>query len=175
MTQCGTGSWASPRRRTTTAPHTARARELWEAARAEAARGTPPPQFSVMLDLVDAMLTAGESGPEHAVPKLACALREAVRKRCSETIRATLVDRAAGLLCELDDARRAARLIGAGERWRRGRPRPMPERAQVERAEAAARAVLGPGRYAAECRTGGSLTAEDVLRELGEAGVLRRA
>ncbi|GAB2873753.1 BTAD domain-containing putative transcriptional regulator [Streptomyces deserti] len=149
--------------------HTARARELWEAARAESARGTPPPQFAVMLNLIDVMLTADESGPEHALPKLTDTLREAVEKRCSETLRAALVDSAAGLLCDLGDTPRAARLLGAAEHWHGGRPRPMPERAQVERAEAAAGAVLGSERYAAEHARGTAFTAEDVLRELAEA------
>ncbi|MFJ8466238.1 BTAD domain-containing putative transcriptional regulator [Streptomyces swartbergensis] len=149
--------------------HTARARELCEAARADAARGTPPPQFTVMLDLVDAMIAASESGPEPALAKLTGALGEAVDKRCSDTIRATVVDSAAGLLCDLGDFPRAARLLGAGDHWWAGRPRPMPEHAQAERIGAAARAALGPARYESERARGGSLTADDVLRELDRA------
>ncbi|MDT0392520.1 BTAD domain-containing putative transcriptional regulator [Streptomyces dubilierae] len=149
--------------------HIARARELCEAARAETRRGTPPPQFVVMLHLVDAMITAGESGPERALATLTEALREAVDKRCSDAVRAAVVDGAAALLADLGDFPRAARLLGTGDHWRSGRPRPMPERAHAERAEAAARAALGAGRCASERAAGTALTADDVLRELTEA------
>ncbi|WP_010044953.1 MULTISPECIES: BTAD domain-containing putative transcriptional regulator [Streptomyces] len=149
--------------------HTARARALCEAARADAGRGTPPPQFVVMIDLVDAMVTASESGPGPALDKLTGALREAVDKRCSDAIRATVVDSAAGLLADLGDFPRAARLLGAGDHWRGGRPRPMPEYAQAERTGAAVRAALGPARCESERARGTALTADDVLRELEEA------
>ncbi|GAA4308435.1 BTAD domain-containing putative transcriptional regulator [Streptomyces venetus] len=149
--------------------HMARARALCEEARAETGRGTPPPQFMVMLDLIDAVITASESGPEPALVKLAGALREAVEKRCSDTIRATVVDSAAWLLADSGDFARAARLLGAGDHWRGGRPRPMPERAHAERATAAARAALGGVRCDAERARGAQLTADDVLCELDEA------
>ncbi|MET9765280.1 BTAD domain-containing putative transcriptional regulator [Streptomyces sp. NPDC006372] len=149
--------------------HIARARALCEEARAETGRGTPPPQFMVMLDLIDAVITASESGPEPALVKMAAALREAVEKRCSDTVRATVVDSAAWLLADFGDFSRAARLIGAGDHWRGGRPRPMPERAHAERATAAARAALGSARCESERARGAGLTADDVLRELDEA------
>ncbi|MEU0728569.1 BTAD domain-containing putative transcriptional regulator [Streptomyces sp. NPDC006140] len=149
--------------------HTARARDLCEAARAETGRGTPPPQFMVMLQLVDAVITASESGPETALPKLTGALREAVDKRCSDTIRATVADGGAGLLADLGDFPRAARLLGAADHWRSGRPRPMPEHAQAERIDAEARAALGAARCDEERARGTALTADDVLRELTEA------
>ncbi|GGT66558.1 hypothetical protein [Streptomyces coeruleorubidus] len=149
--------------------HTVRARELCEAARADVARGTPPPQFLVMLDLVDAMITASESGPEPALAKLTGALNEAVDKRCSDAIRATVVDSAAGLLSDLGDFPRAARLLGAGDQCWAGRPRPMPEHAQAERIGAAARSALGPARCDAERSRGAALTPDDVLRELDQA------
>jgi predicted ATPase/DNA-binding SARP family transcriptional activator len=149
--------------------HTALARTLCEEARAETLLGTPPPQFTVMLHLVDAMIIAHESGPEPALAKLAEALREAVDKRCSDAVRAGVVDAAAVLLAGLGDFPRAARLLGTGDHWRSGRPRPMPERAHAERTEAAARAALGAARCAAERASGAALTARDVLRELGEA------
>ncbi len=149
--------------------HIAGARELCESARAEAARGTPPPQFMVMLDLIDAVITASETAPEPALAKLAGALRDAVDRRCSDVIRATVVDSAAGLLADLGDFPRAARLLGAGDHWRAGRPRPMPEHAHVERTASAARAALGKARWDAERALGAGLTADDVLRELAEA------
>ncbi|MFD9986173.1 BTAD domain-containing putative transcriptional regulator [Streptomyces massasporeus] len=149
--------------------HIDRARAWCDEARANTAPGTPPPQFVVMLLLLDAMITARESGPRSALPKLTGALREAVEKRCSDVIRATVVDGAAGLLAELGDFPRAARLLGTAEHLRAGRPRSLPERAPVERAEAAARAALGDARCETEHARGAALTADDVLRELDEA------
>ncbi|MGW5767270.1 BTAD domain-containing putative transcriptional regulator [Streptomyces tendae] len=146
-----------------------RARVLWEAAREECLRGTPPPQFLAMLGLVDALVTAGESGPGAALPLLADALREAVEERCAELVLATLVDSAAGLLSDLGDQTRAVRLLGAAGHWRGDRPRPMPDRAHAERAEAAARGALGPRRYAAELAEGAVLTPRDVVVELSAA------
>ncbi|MFF7044702.1 BTAD domain-containing putative transcriptional regulator [Streptomyces massasporeus] len=149
--------------------HIDRARAWCDEARANTAPGPPPPQFAVMLLLLDAMITARESGPRSALPKLTGALREAVEKRCSDVIRATVVDGAAGLLAGLGDFPRAARLLGTAEHLRAGRPRSLPERAPVERAEAAARAALGEARCEAEHARGAALTADDVLRELDEA------
>jgi hypothetical protein len=45
---------------------TVRARELWESAREETRRGTPPPQFRASLDLIDGRVTTAEAGPEGA-------------------------------------------------------------------------------------------------------------
>ncbi|MFJ4283861.1 BTAD domain-containing putative transcriptional regulator [Streptomyces massasporeus] len=149
--------------------HIDRARAWCDESRANTAPGTPPPQFVVMLLLLDAMITASESGPRSALPKLTGALREAMEKRCSDVIRATVVDGAAGLLADLGDFPRAARLLGTAERLRAGRPRSLPERAPVERAEAAARAALGGARCETERARGAALTADDVLRELDEA------
>ncbi|CAL9537162.1 BTAD domain-containing putative transcriptional regulator [Streptomyces sp. enrichment culture] len=155
-----------------------RARVLWEAAREECLRGTPPPQFLAMLGLVDALVTAGESGPREALPLLADTLRVAVEERCAELVLATLVDSAAGLLSDLGDQSRAVRLLGAAGHWRGDRPRPLPDRAHAERAEAAARAALGPRRYAAELAAGAVLTPRDVAVELvaavGQPAATRR-
>ncbi|WP_369197637.1 BTAD domain-containing putative transcriptional regulator [Streptomyces djakartensis] len=145
------------------------ARTLCERARADAARGTPPPQFTVTLHLVDAVITGAETGPESALAKLAGVLREAVEKRCSGAVRAAVVDAAAVVLADLGDCPRAARLLGAGDRWRACRARPLPERAPSERAAATVSAALGAGRYAAERASGAALGPQDVLRELDEA------
>ncbi|KUM79677.1 AfsR/SARP family transcriptional regulator [Streptomyces curacoi] len=148
---------------------TARAREMYEAARAAAAHGTPPPQFMVMLNALDALIVTGESGPEHGLPLLAHTLHLAVANRCADVITTTLVDAAADLLTDLGDHPRSVRLLAASERWRRGHPRPLPERAHAERAEAAARAALGAERFTAEHTKGTALTQDDVQRDLAEA------
>ncbi|WP_328748516.1 winged helix-turn-helix domain-containing protein [Streptomyces sp. NBC_00285] len=154
---------------------TVRSRELVEAVREQIGQAPPPPMFTVMLNLVDAMVTAEESGPEQGLPLLAGTVREAIEKRCADAVVAALVDSAAGLLCDLGDLPRAARLLAAGERWRGGDPRPHPERVAAERAEAAARTGLGPVRYAAEHTRGTALTPGEVLAELDEALQARRA
>lgn len=129
---------------------TARARVLHRAAREETGRGTPPPQFMVMLNAIDAVVTAAESGPAHGLPKLADTFREAVERRCADVVTATLVDSAAVLLSDLGDHRRAVRLLTAAEQLRGGAPRPMPERAEADRADDAARATLSTGAYEEE-------------------------
>ncbi|MGV9349735.1 AfsR/SARP family transcriptional regulator [Streptomyces spiralis] len=145
------------------------ARTLWEAARAETERGTPPPQFEAMLGAVGALVAVGESGPEHGLPLLADALRAAVEQRCSEVVTAGLVDMAAEPLARLGDLPRAVRLLAAADRWRGGRPRPMQERVVAERVEAEARAALTADRCAAERNRGAALTVDDVLAELAQA------
>ncbi|MEV6595035.1 AfsR/SARP family transcriptional regulator [Streptomyces acidicola] len=148
---------------------TAHARELSEAARAATLRGTPPPQFTAMLALIEGMVTTAESGPVHGLPKLAGALRAAVGGRCSESVTSTLADAAGGVLSQLGDHPRAVRLLAAGTRWRGGYPRPVPERYEAERVEAAALTALGRTRFEAECTTGSSFTGNDAVQELAEA------
>ncbi|MFJ5968278.1 BTAD domain-containing putative transcriptional regulator [Streptomyces sp. NPDC093060] len=144
----------------------AHARELYDMTRAVAAGGTPPPQFTAALSTVEALITAGESGPGPALPIVAGALREAVERRCAESITAGLVDVGAVLLAGLGDLAGAVRLFAAAGHWRAGHPRPEPEHTQAERIDTAARTALTPDRYAAERARGASLTTEDVLREL---------
>ncbi|MFG3251942.1 BTAD domain-containing putative transcriptional regulator [Streptomyces sp. NPDC048187] len=146
-----------------------RARVLWEGARDACLRGTPPPQFLAMLGLVEALVTAGESGPRDALPLLADTIRAAIEERCADLVLAALVDSAAGLLSDLGDHARAVRLLGAAGHWRGDRPRPQPDRAHAERAEAAARGVLGSERYGAELARGTALAPGDVLAEVEEA------
>ncbi|MFI7408026.1 AfsR/SARP family transcriptional regulator [Streptomyces sp. NPDC049627] len=148
---------------------TARAREMWEAARSETALGTPPPHFMVMLNAIHALVVTAESGPERGLPLLADTFHLAVENRVADVITAALAEAAADLLSRLGDHPRAARLLAASEQWRRGHPRPQPERANAERAEAAARTALGADRFAAEQARGATRTREDVLRELAEA------
>ncbi|MEU3845279.1 BTAD domain-containing putative transcriptional regulator [Streptomyces sp. NPDC028635] len=148
------------------------ARELWRAADAEIGNGTPPPQFLAVLRAVGALVTAAESGPEHGLPMLAEALREALAAHCSEVVTSSLADMAADLLARLGDLPGALRLLAASDAWRDGRPRPQPERATAVRVEDAARAGLPAAAYAAERARGATLTAGDVLEAL-DAAVVR--
>ena len=146
-----------------------RARELCEAARVETERGTPPPQFTAALNGLDALLTAVESDPVQGLRKLADALRGAKSAGCSEVVLASLAERASGVLADIGDHARVVRLLAAGSRWREGHPRPLPFCLELDRAEAAALSHLGRRAYDTECRTGATLTPDDVLRELAEA------
>ncbi|MFE9453145.1 BTAD domain-containing putative transcriptional regulator [Streptomyces sp. NPDC006739] len=148
----------------------AHARELYGRTVAEASGGTLPPQFTAGLRAVEALITAGESGPGQALPMVSAALREAVEQRCAEAVTASLVDIAADLLARLGELASAVRLYAAADSWRDGHPRPEPERTRAARVDAAARAALPPGRYPAERARGAAFTPDDVLRELAREG-----
>ncbi|MEU1403957.1 BTAD domain-containing putative transcriptional regulator [Streptomyces sp. NPDC005728] len=144
----------------------ARARELYETCLAVTAGGTPPPQFTAALHAADAQITAGESGPGQALPIVAEGLREAVERRCAESVTAGLVDIGADLLARLGDLAGAVRLFAAADHWRAGNPRPEPERTRTGQIDTEARATLPPDRYAAERARGAALGMEDILRAL---------
>jgi tetratricopeptide (TPR) repeat protein len=148
---------------------TLRAREMVDAARVETGRGTPPPQFRVMLSAVEARVTVAETGPVRGLPKLVRTIREAVDLRCADVITAALVDYTAILLSDLGEHPCVLRLLAAAEQLRDGTPRPMPERAEAERVENAARAALSTEKCAAEVARGALFTVGDVLAELDEA------
>ncbi|MET7479658.1 BTAD domain-containing putative transcriptional regulator [Streptomyces sp. NPDC005648] len=147
----------------------AHARELCEAARAETGRGTPPPQFMVMLSATEAMVTVAESGPRHGLPRLVDAVRAALEQRVADVIVATLVDATAVLLSDLGDHARVARLLAVADHRRGDHPRMRPEGAGAERAEATARTALGD-RWDPEYARGTALTA---LTALSTAALLR--
>ncbi|MGW1536485.1 BTAD domain-containing putative transcriptional regulator [Streptomyces aureus] len=146
------------------------ARELCEKSRAESFRGsTPPPQFTAALDLVDALVTAAESGPAPGLRKLGSGLRHAMDARCADVVAAAFVERAARLFGELGAHATAARLTAAGTGWRGGDLRSARESAEVRRTEAAALAALGPERYASEQARGADYDQEEALAVLTEA------
>ncbi|MFG2308795.1 BTAD domain-containing putative transcriptional regulator [Streptomyces sp. NPDC048566] len=142
------------------------ARSLWRTACEDAARGTPPPQFTAGLRWVDALLTAAESGPAQGLRTVCDAVRAAVDEHCADVVVAGLVETAARFLGELGAHPAATRLMAAGTRWRGGHPRPPRERAEARRTEAAALAALGPDAYEAERARGSAATKEDVRDEL---------
>ncbi|WP_367043529.1 BTAD domain-containing putative transcriptional regulator [Streptomyces sp. Je 1-332] len=144
----------------------AKARALFEAARVDAERGTPPPQFIAALRGLEAKVVAAESGPAQALPLLAGGLRGALDSRCAELVIAALVEGGAALVSRLGDHPRAVRLLALSTRLRSGNPRPMPELADAERVETAALVALGPTRYETERAAGAELTAADALVEL---------
>ncbi|MET8475544.1 BTAD domain-containing putative transcriptional regulator [Streptomyces sp. NPDC006422] len=149
-----------------------RAREHCDASRAVAEGGTPPPQFVAALGVVEARVTAAESGPEAGLEKVVGLLRDDVLGQTAESVTAGLVDVGAELHVRAGDMARAVRLFAAADALRAGLPRSMPEREEYADAEARARAELGEARYAAERAAGGALTHEGLLADLaGATGV----
>ncbi|WP_340377875.1 BTAD domain-containing putative transcriptional regulator [Streptomyces sp. SS7] len=146
-----------------------RARELCDVTLVTVRQGTPPPQFTAALTLLDAELTGLESGPEHALPMLAEGLRRAVADECSEAIVAAVVDGAADQLARLGDFPRTVALLAAADRLRGPLPRVALRWERVDEAQARARLALGGERYAAERARGGDLTVTEVQKELAEA------
>ncbi|WP_425831332.1 BTAD domain-containing putative transcriptional regulator [Streptomyces fractus] len=147
----------------------AAAREHCDASRAVAEGGTPPPQFVAALGMVDARVTAAESGPAAGVAMVARLLRDDVLGRTAESVTAGLVDVGAELHMRAGDMTRGVRLFAAADVLRADLPRSLPEREEYEAAESRARAELGDARYEAERAVGGALTHERLLAEL-EAG-----
>ncbi|KRD21109.1 BTAD domain-containing putative transcriptional regulator [Streptomyces sp. Root264] len=147
----------------------AHARVLCDEGRAAAGAGTPPPQFAAALSMLDAELAAVEAGPRHALPMLADTLRQAMADQCAEAVTSSIVDDAAVLLVRLGDFPRAARLLAAADALRDPHPRPMPQKARAEHAEAAVRGALGAERYAAERARASRMTSGDALHEITEA------
>ncbi|GHJ40537.1 BTAD domain-containing putative transcriptional regulator [Streptomyces sp. TS71-3] len=145
------------------------ARAHYDAARAEAAHGSPPPQFTALLNAIEGRVVAAERGPAAGLPVLVAGLHEALVAQCADTLTASLIDTGALLVAELGDHRRAVRLLAAGLSRRHGCPRPMPEHAAAEKAEAEAVAALGRDRYEAERAAGARLESDAVLAELAAA------
>ncbi|MFE4666060.1 BTAD domain-containing putative transcriptional regulator [Streptomyces sp. NPDC056716] len=142
------------------------ARAWCEASRRQGALGTPPPHFAAALGWLTALVTAAESGPARGLPLLAEALDRARAAGCAESMLAGLVNGAAELSARLGDFPRAARLLAAADRLLDGRSGPLPQCAETDRTDAAAREALGPDRHTAERARGAKLTIEDVLHDL---------
>ncbi|MCQ9136511.1 ATP-binding protein, partial [Streptomyces hilarionis] len=147
----------------------ARARTLCDETWAAIGQGTPPPQLTALVGVLDAHITAAETRPERGLAMLADTLGQAVADQCAEAVTSSIVDSAALLLVEIGDAARAARLLAAADGLRGPHPRPAPQRGWAERAGAAARAALGERRYTEERARVPAPTVADALHELTEA------
>ncbi|MFJ9129709.1 ATP-binding protein [Streptomyces sp. NPDC102340] len=144
----------------------ATAREHLDVSRSVAEGGTPPPQFVAALGVVDARVTAAESGPLVGLGKVVDLLRDEVLGQTAEAVTAGLVDVGAALHASAGDMARAVRIFAAADVMRAGLPRTMPEREEYEATESLARAELGDARYEAERAAGAALTHERLLAEL---------
>ncbi|QXE36074.1 winged helix-turn-helix domain-containing protein [Streptomyces sp. GMY02] len=137
------------------------ARVLLDTARAAGEYGTPPPHFIVGIDALDARIAMHEEkGPVAAARSLAAVLRSAKESRLSDLFVAQIAEMAVPVLVLAGEPGLAVRLLSAAGTWRSGSVRSVPERAEAERTEAHARAVLGARGYEAERGAGLSLTLE---------------
>ncbi|MCX5196468.1 AfsR/SARP family transcriptional regulator [Streptomyces sp. NBC_00249] len=144
------------------------ARAACAQARAEAAHITVPAQFTAGLETVEAVLEAGESGPETGIARLAPALAAALEAKCAERHLAALTETAARLLADAGRPAESVRFLAAATAWRGGYPRPVPEEAALAGLPARTLAALGPAAQAEARSAGAALTPAEIAAELTE-------
>ncbi|MER7795466.1 BTAD domain-containing putative transcriptional regulator [Streptomyces sp. NPDC097640] len=145
-----------------------RARALCEGARRMAEQATPPPQFWVLADGLDARITADEGDAPGALRKLRDTLRRGAETGCVEILLAQQAETAAHVLVGCEKERLAARMLGAADAWRGELGRtPLPLR-ETEKATAAAHRALGRETVDALRAEGAGLSVEQVIALLDE-------
>ncbi|GAA2375467.1 BTAD domain-containing putative transcriptional regulator [Streptomyces cuspidosporus] len=140
-----------------------RARVLWEEARRVGDQATPPPQFRVVLNGLDARLTAEEGDTPGALRKIRDALSQGGEVGCSEVLLAQQAETAARILVGCGKERLAARLLGAADGWRGELPRTPLPRQEVEKVAAATHRALGREAALALRAEGAGLSVEQVV------------
>ncbi|GAA3762765.1 hypothetical protein GCM10023082_65460 [Streptomyces tremellae] len=144
-----------------------RARTAIEAAKTEAGRGTPPPQFAVAVGMVEARIAAREEGgPRAALRSLVPVLRRAVAGGLAPTLLAQVAEAAAPMLLSTGDPAGAVRILAAAEIWRGPYPRSVPEAREAADVTARARAALTPEAYETARATGAVRTPPEVAAGL---------
>ncbi len=101
----------------------AQARAYCEAARDQAWRGTPPPQFWVVINGLDGRITGAEGDLPGGLRKLRNTLRDGLEGSSMELLLAHQAESAAEILARCGQERLAARLLGAADGWRGRLPR----------------------------------------------------
>ncbi|MGY0059622.1 BTAD domain-containing putative transcriptional regulator [Streptomyces sp. LZ34] len=146
----------------------ARARTLCEEARRIGEQATPPPQFWVLLDGMDARITADEGDAPGALRKLRDNLSRGAEAGCMELLLAQQAETAAHALVGCEKERLAARMLGAADAWRGELQRaPLPLR-ETEKTAAAAHRALGREAAQALRAEGAGLSVEQVIALLDE-------
>ncbi|OMI39202.1 AAA family ATPase, partial [Streptomyces sparsogenes] len=140
-----------------------RARVLWEEARRVGDQATPPPQFRVVLNGLDARLTAEEGDTPGALRKIREALSQGGEVGCSEVLLAQQAETAAHILVGCGKERLAARLLGAADGWRGELPRTPLPRQEVEKVAEATHRALGREAARALRAEGAGLSVEQVV------------
>ncbi|MEU5108892.1 BTAD domain-containing putative transcriptional regulator [Streptomyces sp. NPDC021354] len=146
----------------------ARARALCEGARRMAEQATPPSQFWVLADGLDARITADEGDAPGALRKLRDTLSRGAETGCVEILLAQQAETAAHVLVGCEKEGLAARMLGAADAWRGELGRtPLPLR-ETEKATAAAHRALGRETVDALRAEGAGLSVEQVIALLDE-------
>ncbi|MER7762724.1 BTAD domain-containing putative transcriptional regulator [Streptomyces sp. NPDC097619] len=174
------------------------ARERSAPIRFEGYQGSPPPQFTTAVRVLEALLTARERGPRAALPEAVGALADAVAAHCAEDVLAGAAEAAALLLSEIaeeigeetgvevgeEPADRAGpsaaataaqgwsgavRVLAAATAWRSGHPRPVPFELRLRDLPGRARTALGPAGYEEAWSAGAPLDPAAVVELLGGA------
>ncbi|ADI08898.1 AfsR-like regulatory protein [Streptomyces bingchenggensis BCW-1] len=146
----------------------ARARTLCDEARRIGEQATPPPQFWILLDGMDARITADEGDAPGALRKVRDNLGRGVETGCAELLLAQQAETAAHALVGCDEERLAARLLGAADAWRGELHRTPLLLREAEKTEAAAQRALGREAAQALRAEGAGLSVEQVIALLDE-------
>ncbi|WFB08702.1 AfsR/SARP family transcriptional regulator [Streptomyces sp. LX-29] len=141
----------------------AAARTLLEQARDVGFQASPPPQFWVVVESLDARITASEGDLRGALSKIRSALRSGLESSSTEVVLASQAETAGYVLTSLGEHALAARMLGAADGWRGELPRSGALQQDAAMVERAGRAALGEAAFE-ELRGGGSrLSVEECI------------
>ncbi|MFD8386378.1 BTAD domain-containing putative transcriptional regulator [Streptomyces sp. NPDC059679] len=146
----------------------ARARTLCDEARRTGEQATPPPQFWILVDGMDARLTADEGDAPGALRKVRDNLSRGVETGCAELLLAHQAETVAHALMGCAEERLATRLLGAADAWRGELQRTPLQLREAEKTEAAAHRALGREAAQALRAEGAGLSVEQVIALLDE-------
>ncbi|MGW3568562.1 AfsR/SARP family transcriptional regulator [Streptomyces sp. NPDC000941] len=146
----------------------ARARTLCDEARRIGEQATPPPQFWILVDGMDARITADEGDAPSALRKVRDNLSRGIETGCAELLLAHQAEAVAHALVGCDEEHLAARLLGAADAWRGELQRTPLQLREAERTEAAAHRALGREAAQALRAEGAGLSVEQVIALLDE-------
>ncbi|MET7766879.1 BTAD domain-containing putative transcriptional regulator [Streptomyces sp. NPDC005393] len=99
------------------------ARSYCDEARSRALRGTPPPQFWVVVDGLHGRITAAAGDVPGGLRMVRDTLLKGTEASCKETLLAEQAESAARILAGWGQERLATRLLGAADGWRGRLPR----------------------------------------------------
>ncbi|KUJ65112.1 hypothetical protein ACZ90_50860 [Streptomyces albus subsp. albus] len=145
------------------------ARVLCDEARELARTASPPPQFWVAVDSLNARVEAETGELPAALRRTRDTLALGLESNCAETLLAQQALSTAVILRMCGEDRRAALLLGAAVGWQAGLPWTPMLAAEVAGIEEEARAALGQDVFAAQHAAGIRLTGPECLAQLDEA------
>ncbi|MES4909488.1 MULTISPECIES: BTAD domain-containing putative transcriptional regulator [unclassified Streptomyces] len=146
----------------------ARARTLCDEAWRTGEQATPPPQFWILVDGMNARITADEGDAPGALRKVRDNLSRGAEAGCTELLMAQQAETAAHVLVGCGEERLAARLLGAADAWRGELQRTPLLLSEAEKTTAAAHRALGREAAQALRAEGTGLSVEQVIALLDE-------